>query len=162
MNAEKSYFLKSSFVPLLKQIPAVTKPLWGKMTLQQMIEHFSDSVRIASGENIHQTIVTPEDKLPAMQSFLMSNKPFKENTRNPLMPEVPAPVKNESIKKAIEELEAEIAHFFSVFDANEHLTTRHPLFGDLNFEMNVQLLYKHAVHHLKQFGVNVPVALEQE
>jgi hypothetical protein len=33
------------------------------------------------------------------------------------------------------------------------LTTRNPFFGDLNFAENVHLLHKHALHHLRQFGV---------
>src|SRR5579875_341363 len=122
------------------------------MTVQQMVEHFTDSVRIASGQTVHQLIITPEENLQKMQDFLMSEKPFRENTRNPLMPEVPAPVRNSSIEKALNELQSELDQFFAVFEANQHLTTRNPLFGDLNFEMNVQLLHKHALHHLRQFG----------
>ena len=85
----------------------------------------------------------------------MSDIPFRQNTVNPLLPVVPAPVRNKNESEAITELEKEISHFFSVFEANPQLTTTNPLFGQLTFEMNVQLLYKHAVHHLKQFGVDV-------
>ena len=49
----------------------------------------------------------------------------------------------------------ELDYFFEVFRANEHLTTINPIFGELNYELNLQLLYKHAVHHLRQFGVAV-------
>jgi hypothetical protein len=42
-----------------------------------------------------------------------------------------------------------------VFQENHMQQTRNPFFGDLNFEENVHLLYKHALHHLKQFGVMV-------
>ena len=38
------------------------------------------------------------------------------------------------------------------FEKNPDLVTRNPFFGDLNFEQSVQLLYKHALHHLRQFG----------
>jgi len=44
---------------------------------------------------------------------------------------------------------------FEVYAANEKLQIRNPFFGDLNFEQNVALLYKHAVHHLKQFGIEI-------
>jgi len=155
MTVEKTDFLKNRFIPLLIEIPSDRKPRWGKMTLQQMIEHFADSVRIASGLTVHQLIITPPENLQRMQDFLVSDKPFRENTANPLMPEVPAPVKIASIEKAIDELHSELKHFFGVFEANPHLTTRNPLFGDLNFQQNVQLLYKHALHHLRQFGVGI-------
>jgi len=85
----------------------------------------------------------------------MSDKPFKENTVNSLMPEVPAPVKNPSVQEAINELQNEINNFFFTFEKNKFQTTRNPFFGDLNYEENVQLLHKHALHHLKQFGVTI-------
>jgi len=154
MNAEKAEFLRNRFVPLLQQIPTDTKPAWGKMTLQQMIEHFAESVRIASGKIMHADIITPPGNLDRMRGFLESEKPFKENTVNALMPEVPAPVRNPSKSEAIKELEEEIDFFFSVFEKNNLQVTRNPFFGDLNYEQNVQLLHKHALHHLKQFGIH--------
>jgi hypothetical protein len=155
MNQEKAAFLKSRFIPLLKQIPTDRQPQWGKMTLQQMIEHFADYTRIASGKTVIKDIITPEEHLEKSRTFLMSDKPFRENTPNPLMPEVPAPVRNVSMNDAINELQKEMAFFFYVFEKNNLQVTRNPFFGDLNYEQNVQLLHKHALHHLKQFGVNL-------
>ena len=131
-----------------------TPALWGKMYVQQMIEHFAESVRIASGKIMHADIITPPGNLDRMRGFLESEKPFKENTVNALMPEVPAPVRNPSKSEAIKELEEEIDFFFSVFEKNNLQVTRNPFFGDLNYEQNVQLLHKHALHHLKQFGIH--------
>ena len=153
-SAEKEYFLRHRLVPLLRQIPTETKPLWGKMTLQQMIQHYADYTRIASAKTVIE-LVTPEEQIPKYQEFLMSETPFRENTSNPLMPEIPAPVRNKSNEDAIQELQTELNYFFAVFEANEHLITSNPFFGDLNYQMNVQLLHKHAVHHLRQFGVDV-------
>lgn len=156
MNAEKADFLKHRFVPLLSQIPSDTTPKWGKMTLQQMIEHFSDTMRIASGKTPYTDIITPPENLQRMRDFILSDKPFRENTVNPLMSEVPAPVKNPSVEDAIKELQQEIDFFYTVFEKNNLQVTRNPFFGDLNFEQNVHLLHKHALHHLKQFGIPTP------
>jgi hypothetical protein len=153
MNAEKADFLRNHFVPLLQEIPTETPAAWGKMTLQQMIEHFADYTRIASGKVAHAEILTPPEQLDKARAFLESEKPFRENTSNPLMPETPAPVRNPSKAEAIKELKKEIDDFFTVFEKNKLQTTRNPFFGDLNYEQNVQLLHKHALHHLKQFGV---------
>jgi hypothetical protein len=155
MNAEKEEFLKHKLISLLRQIPSDTPPHWGKMSLQQMIEHFADSVRIASGKTVYTDFVVPEEQLQKFRNFMLSDKPFRENTVNPLMPEVPAPVKNRSAEEARQELQDEINYFFTVFEKNNLQTTRNPFFGDLNFEENVHLLYKHAMHHLKQFGVMI-------
>lgn len=155
MNAGKAEFLKHRFIPLLKQIPSDTKPHWGKMTLQQMIEHFSDNVRIASGKITYPDFVFPPEQLQKAREFMLSEKPFRENTVNPLLPETPAPVINMSTEDAIAELQKEVVYFFSVFEKNNLQVTRSPFYGDLNYEENIHLLYKHASHHLRQFGVNV-------
>jgi hypothetical protein len=154
MNAEKADFLKHRFIPLLQKTPSETPPKWGKMTFQQMVEHFAEMVGIASGKRLFAEIVTPESALDRLRDWLMSEKPFKENTMNPLLPEVPAPVKNPSLQDAIAELQDEIHFFFSVFEKNHLQVTRNPIFGDLNYDQNIQLLYKHALHHLRQFGIN--------
>ncbi len=155
MNAERANFLRHQFVPLLQQISTETKPAWGKMTVQQMIEHFADSVRVASGKTLLSDSITPPEQLQKQRDFMLSDKPFRENTINPLMPEAPAPVKNTSVKEALKELKEELSFFFSVFKKNNLQVTRNPFFGDLNYEQNVHLLYKHALHHLKQFGVTI-------
>lgn len=155
MKAERAEFLRHRFVPLLKQIPSDTKANWGKMTLQQMVEHFSDSVRIASGKTVYTDFVFGPEQLQKNRDFMLSEKPFKENTVNPLMPEVPAPVVNISTEAALTELQKELDYFFSVFEKNDLQVTRSPFFGDLNYEQNVHLLHKHALHHLRQFGVSV-------
>jgi len=120
-----------------------------------MVEHFSDSVRIASGKTVYTDFVFGPEQVQRNRDFMLSETPFRENTPNPLMPEVPAPVVNVSCNEAIKELHKEIDYFFSVFEENNLQVTRSPFFGDLNYEENVHLLYKHATHHLRQFGTAV-------
>ncbi|MFL5786707.1 MAG: DinB family protein, partial [Flavisolibacter sp.] len=145
-------FLKHEYISELKNIPSQTKPNWGKMTFQQMLEHMSDFLRIASGKTVYTDVITPEERLPRMREFIMSDKPFRENTLNPMLSEIPAPVINESVEIALDELQEELNYFFDVFEKNNLKVTRNPIFGDLNYEENVALVYKHAVHHLRQFS----------
>lgn len=149
---EKARFLRNKFIPLLRTINPEQKPLWGKMNVQQMIEHMSYSMRQANGKDKY-TVLTPEEHLPKMQSFLMSEKPFRENTPNQLLPDIPDAPKQPTIEAAIEELQEEIEDFFDVYGNDPALVLTNPFFGNLNYERQVQLLYKHALHHLKQFGV---------
>lgn len=156
MNKAKAGFLRQQLIPLLAQIPTETSPAWGKMTLQQMIEHFADYVAIASGKVAQTEIVTPPEYLEKSRAFMESEKPFRENTPNSLMPETPPPVRNPSKEAALKELKEELDTFFAAFENDPHRLTRNPFFGDLNYEQNVQLLHKHALHHLRQF--NAPVS----
>jgi hypothetical protein len=154
MNFEKENFLRTKLVPILQRVDPATPPRWGKMSVQQMVEHYAgDAVRNASGRLKIETLVTPPENLQRMREFMMSEKPFKENTKNPLMGPDPQPTHFKTIQAAIGALQQEIIYFFEVFEKEPQLITRNPFFGDLNFDQNVQLLYKHALHHLRQFGV---------
>jgi hypothetical protein len=159
MSFEKENFLRTKLIRYLQQLDPATPPRWGKMSVQQMIEHLGGhAVRNANGGLKIDTIVTPPEKLERMREFLMSDKPFKENTKNPLLEEEPAPLRYKTVQAAIGALHMELIYFFETFEKDHDLITRNPLFGDLNFEQNVQLLHKHALHHLRQFGVEPPVA----
>lgn len=154
MSLEKENFLRTKLVPYLQQLDPATPPKWGKMSVQQMIEHFGgDAVRNANGHLKIDKILTPPEKLESMREFMMSEKPFKENTKNPLMGEEPAPLRYKTIQAAIGALKQELIYFFEAFAKEPGMITINPFFGELNFEQNVQLLYKHALHHLRQFGV---------
>ncbi len=154
MNIEKENFLRTRLVPCLQQIDPATPARWGKMNVQQMIEHLTvDGVSIANGRRKFENIVTPPEKLQLFRDFLMSEKRFRENTVNPLLSPEPAPPQFKTAQAAIGALSEELIHFFEVFEKDHTLITRNPIFGDLNFEQNVQLLHKHALHHLRQFGV---------
>ena len=159
MSIEKENFLRTKLVAYLQRLNPATLPRWGKMNVQQMIEHYAgDAVRNASGRLKFDHIMTPPGNLERMREFMMSNKPFKENTKNPLMGEEPAPLRYKTVQAAIGALQQELIYFFEAFEKNPELVIRNPFFGDLNFEQNVQLLYKHALHHLRQFGVEPPIA----
>ena len=154
MSIEKENFLRTRLITYLQQLDPATQPKWGKMNVQQMIEHYAgDAVRNASGRLKTDKILTPAENLERMREFMMSDKPFKENTINPLMGEEPVPLRYNTIQAAIGALQLEVIYFFEAFEKNPQLITRNPFFGDLNFEQSVQLLYKHALHHLRQFGV---------
>ena len=160
MNTEKEVQFLKDVILLLQEASAATPARWGKMTFQQMVEHLADAIRIASGKKVYTEVITPENQLEKFRAFLMSDKPFRENTVNPLMPATPAPVRNVSAREALKELQVELHDFFAAFETDELKTTRNPIFGDLNFEQNVQLLNKHVRHHLKQFEIEVEKEIE--
>ena len=149
---EKANFLRNEFLGYLRKIPAGTEPKWGKMNPQQMVEHMSYSMRQASGKEKYE-LLTKEEYLPKMQAFMMSEKPFKENTPNQLLPDTPPPPKHETMEGSLEELNEEIEHFFDVYANEPSHKIVNPFFGELGYEQCVQLLHKHAWHHLNQFGI---------
>lgn len=154
MNFEKENFVRTKLIALLQKLRNDEPARWGKMNVQQMIEHFTDVMMVASGK-IKLPIVTPADKLPRLREFMFSEKPFKENTKSPVLPEEPASLKKHTKEAAIGKLQEELIYFFEAFEKDPALKTNHPVFGELDFDANIQLLYKHALHHLRQFGIDV-------
>jgi hypothetical protein len=154
MNLEKENFLRTKFIALLQRLDTNTAARWGKMNVQQMIEHFTDVTMVASGK-LKMPVVTPADKLPKYREFMLSEKPFKENTKSPVLPTEPMPLKKNTKEAAIGKLQEELIWFFEVFESEPGKKTAHPAFGELNFEENIQIMHKHALHHLRQFGVEV-------
>ena len=151
MNA-KEEFLKNDFIPLLGELNADDKGKWGIMTAQQMVEHFADAVKNANGKLI-LPLLNESERLQKSREFLMSENPFKENTDNPLIPKEGIPHRQPNIKSAINKLQKELEYFFEVFEKKPDLKTGNAFFGQLDYNMNVQLLHKHAMHHLRQFGL---------
>ena len=151
MNS-KEQFLKEEYIPLLQQLSDNEVGLWGVLTPQGMIEHMTDAFGNAHGR-ITLTLQTPEAILPRIRAFALSETPFKENTKNALMSEEPAPLRNNSITEAILELEKEVKSFFDFYQNNPNHTEMNPFFGEFNYEEWLHLLHKHANHHLKQFNL---------
>ncbi len=156
MYIDKVKFLREELVPIIRRIRPDTLPLFGKMSVQQFVEHFSgDAVRNASGKLKFDAPVTPAEHIPKMREFMLSEKPFKENTKNPLMAEDPPPLRFANLDEAADKLQKELDYFFTVYENGSITSIINPFFGELNFEQNVHLLYKHALHHLRQFGVSL-------
>jgi hypothetical protein len=152
MNLEKLDFLQNYLIAKLLLLPAEEKGKWGKMNAQQMVEHLNGFFQVSTNE-IHFPIVTPVEHLPKYKEFLMSDKPFRENTKAPVLPDEPFPLRHGNMQTAIDELQQTVKRFFSLFENNSDLKISHPVFGELDFEEWVQLHHKHVVHHLTQFGL---------
>lgn len=152
MNEEKLYFLQKEIVPILQKVSPGVQPVWGKMNLQQMIEHMSAAVKLATGTfQIPGTVEQNDYSKP--YAFLMSDKPFKENTANPFLSEETYPLRKNTLQAAIGELQANLLEFFKAYEKEEGKKVLNPIFGYLNYSEQVQLLHKHFLHHLRQFGV---------
>ena len=129
------------------------KPLWGKMSAQRMIEHLTDSTRIATGENPQQLMI-PEDKIERMLLFLDSDKPMAREISVPFATEeMNDQLRHEEIDLAIDEFVDVWLHFEEVYENNPEHTEIHPFYGPLNYKQWLRLSQKHFTHHFTQFGL---------
>ena len=77
MSLEKENFLRTKLITYLQRLDPSTSPQWGKMSVQQMVEHYGgDAVRNANGRLKMEKIITPPENLDRMREFMMSDKPI--------------------------------------------------------------------------------------
>ncbi|MES2480050.1 MAG: hypothetical protein V4561_13260 [Bacteroidota bacterium] len=149
---QKIWFLKQEFVSLLRTIKPDTLPLFGKMNPQQMAEHMAEYIRMAYGNPVITSQSYSGEITEKMNLFLRTEKPFKPNTPNPLMEKTPPPVKLTTYDDAVKDVETSISELFAAFEQEPERQVFNPFFGMLDFPLSIQLLTKHAQHHLRQFG----------
>jgi len=135
----------------LDSLEETTQPIWGKMSAQRMIEHLSDTLRLAKGE-LNVQLEIPEDKVEKAKQFIHSEHPMPKNFEAIFAPEI-AELRNESIDLAVDEFTINWIEFILKFEEEPTLKTLHPNFGMLSFEDWTALNKKHITHHLTQFGL---------
>lgn len=135
----------------LNKLKADTKPAWGKMSAQRMVEHLTDTIRIATEEN-PQELLIPEDKVERMVAFLYTDKPMAQDMQVPFAKEG-TPLRNEELELAIDEFVDVYLEFQELFAQNPELKTVHAYYGPLTYEQWDLLNKKHLTHHFTQFGI---------
>lgn len=143
-------FLKETLFQRLAELKVDTKPQWGVMSAQHMVEHLS-SLFLFTIEKIKGRTFFDEEKLQRNYNYLIRDKqPFSRNVKLPGL-EKPQPLRFESLEAAIVVLQGLVAKFYAFFEANPDKKTLHPAIGMLNFEEWEWNHYSHAKHHLVQF-----------
>ncbi len=148
-------YLNMEITDILQRLDSLDpnkKPLWGEMSAQRMVEHLTDTIKIASGKT-KLSLVIPEDKIEKMQAFLDSDKPMAKNVEVGFAPK-DSPLRHEEIELAIDEFLLEWIDFEDHYVINENQTEVHPYYGPLNYMQWRKLHAKHLNHHFEQFGIN--------
>ncbi|MEW6506798.1 MAG: DUF1569 domain-containing protein [Bacteroidota bacterium] len=142
------------FCEHLKKLQPDTKPMWGIMSPQHMIEHLILAVRV-SNNKVKVECFNPPEKIPALKRFLLSERPLPKNFVNPLIGEGLIPLQFNSLEEAIANLNLEILDYYTFFAENSDALLINPTFGELNKDEWQLFHKKHFIHHLAQFGIIV-------
>jgi hypothetical protein len=135
----------------LNKLTPEAKPAWGKMSAQRMVEHLTDTLRVATGEKPQQLLI-PEEKVERMVAFLYTDKPMAQNMEVPFAKEG-TPLRHDELELAIDEFVDVYLEFQELFAGNPELKTVHAYYGPLNYEQWDLLNKKHLTHHFTQFGI---------
>ena len=142
-----SLFFQQS-LELIGSAPQNQSPLWGKMSFQGVIEHLEDSLLVPFDASITPFIPANQD---VMIQFIHGPKLFRENTKHPLLPEEPPPLRYNSLDEAVEALKTAMQQYLTLRSTQPSLKPVHPGFGSLEFPTWDALMIKHFSHHLQQF-----------
>jgi Protein of unknown function (DUF1569) len=147
-------FLEPNLNALLEKIEQLnenTKPLWGQMSAQRMIEHLSDTIILSHCNHPYQLTI-PIEKIEKAQRFIHSDHPMPKNFKVEFA-KTDIPTRNSDLTAAIEELIVKWNDFETFYKANPNHTALHPSFGKMDYNQWLRLHSKHFSHHFEQFGV---------
>ncbi len=137
---------------LLMKLENSSKPLWGKMSAQHMVEHLIFAVQLSNGK-IQKGCYNPPEKIPVLKRFLMSERPLPKDFINPAIGSNLVPLQYENLESAKLVLKQELEDYYSCFEENPTDTFINPTFGELNKSEWDVFHEKHFKHHLNQFGL---------
>lgn len=148
--------MKTIFDPAIRQElvdriealkPDIT-PLWGKMTAYQMLRHCASCDDMVSGEvKIKRVFIGRLIGNMILKQVLKNEKPFKKNS--PTSPLLLTAELNGDWELVKQEWKKRIDNYSNY----SPLQFAHPFFGKMTKEQVGYFAYKHADHHLRQFGV---------
>jgi len=119
---------------------------WGKMNAYQMLKHCTIWDEWVKKQTNKQVFIGRLFGRMALKKVLKDDAPLSHNT--PTLPEF-------RIKETTGDINAEKANWIALIDAYSHYSNPnfvHAFFGKMTEEQVGQLAYKHADHHLRQFG----------
>ena len=146
----KTIFDKTARTELAERISKLDKnseAQWGKMNVGEMLEHDAICEAYYQGnEKIKRPSIGRLFGSMALKSLLNEQTPFRRNAQT---------LKQFRASGNYEDIEAGKAKWIALLDKyecypNEYF--KHWFFGKMSKEQVGKMVYKHADHHLKQFG----------
>ncbi len=124
---------------------------WGIMTVEQMLAHCSDQIRLATGEKQpHEKPTFINRNIAKYLGLWLPRIPFK-NMKDPV------DMNQKYYGTPSTDIETEKQNLTSLVNAvrnfpDEKELNAHPMFGALNLSQWGRFIYVHIDHHLRQFG----------
>lgn len=138
----------------LTKLKEDTKPKWGILTPQHLVEHLEEGYRIASGEIQDFECVTPEKILEKVHHSLYSYDKFPKGTVFPTYKKDELEdLKHADLETAKAKLKEAREEYLLFFKENSDAVLKNMVFGDMNKYEWYLLERKHLNHHFEQFNL---------
>jgi hypothetical protein len=136
-----------AMIARIKSLRPDSKPLWGKMTVDQMCKHSNAAIQVAFGKQDLKI-----NFLMRILGRMLKNKAFNSDfgKNSPTAKEFifEGSYDFESSRKELAESIAQFAQGTQVIKVMDH-----PFWGKMTYEDWDKLMWRHTDHHLRQFGV---------
>ena len=131
-----------------------SRPKWGTMSPQHMVEHLEYTYRIASGEIQDFEFSTPEKILEKVKNTLYNYKKMPQEHMFPLAEESNIQeLRHSDLAEAIKNFNDARNSYLEYFKENPNAILKNVVFGELNKYEWYLLERKHLNHHFEQFGL---------
>jgi len=133
----------------IEQLNAGKPPVWGKMSVIQMLRHSQQPLQVANGRlALQQPNAVKRFAFGLFKSTLYNDKPWRKSL----------PTAKEYIVRDTEDFDTEKQRLIADLSEFEKKSTnlhwpKHPAFGKFTTDQWGKMQYKHIDHHLRQFGV---------
>ncbi|QDZ61291.1 DUF1569 domain-containing protein [Elizabethkingia meningoseptica] len=132
-----------------------SKPQWGKMSPQEMLEHLEATVSYGMGDPERNECYTPEENIEKYQDSLYNHRKMPKEFPAPFLPKdgsLPE-LKHKNLDAAKEAFLERVKQFIIYYKENPLAEHNHFVFGRINKEMWELMHRKHFTHHFEQFGL---------
>lgn len=146
-NTVRDAAARAAILSRFEKLAATAKPLWGKMSAVQMVQHVTAPMLTAMGEL--PVPARPGLLRTAMMRYLIIHVlPWPKG----------APTAKEYMPADTGDMKTHLAHFEETLErfgtrAEAAVWTEHPAFGNLTMKDWDCLTSRHLDHHLRQFGL---------
>ncbi|WP_299519670.1 phenylacetic acid degradation bifunctional protein PaaZ [Winogradskyella sp.] len=145
---------ESKIEECLSKLDENTKPKWGIMTPQHMIEHLEYTYKVTSGDIQDFEVSTPEKILEKVKNSLYNYKKFPQNSQFPqLEKDKLDDLKHPNLQVAIEKFKEQRKAYVEYFKEHPDAILKNMVFGELNKYEWYLVERKHLNHHFEQFDL---------
>lgn len=131
-----------------------TKPKWGAMTAQHLMEHLELGYKVASGDKQDFEVATPDKYLEKVAATLWNYEKMPRDYKMPLHPQDRLfDLQHPDLETARAAVIDARNRYLQAFKDNKDLVTNNAVFGPLTRYEWTLLDRKHLNHHFEQFGL---------
>ncbi len=145
---------RTKLFEILSKLQTDSKPQFGAMTPQHMVEHLAFAVRFSNGKEPQQHHY-PTDKEVKIKGFVIgTDNEMPIGFKSPVLPtEGPPTLKYSNLTHAIDNLRTELTDFDNYFINQPLQKPINPTMGELNHQEWVRFHNRHFTHHFRQFSL---------